>query len=457
MRLELKTAGKFLTGVFLFLVLMTPQALAANFPDVPDTHKNAKAIQFLKDAGTVSGYGDGTFKPDKEISRAEAAAIILKAAGITAGKTAAKLPFSDVPEESWFLPIIQKGVSLGKLKGYEDKTFRPNATVNLPESIAMALSFFEISTKKLPVEELIYDGLDSKQWYGPQMQYAKNFNLIEPDDAGNVNPAKKLTRAELAEIIFRLLTVKKDTKPYDITQNWVWTEYKENFWKLKHPADWEIFKGTKNSVIWKRDPVVGIYQAFFARIWPKSAQLSISLAENTEKLTAVQYFSKLQNIYNESYKPLKPTFVQTTLSGKNVMKIKIPEQGILDLAVYLPEKGFLMMHGEYGDAATGEFFKKQLEQIELSYQFTEKPPEPPQPVIPLETRISTLLENILIAGGWGDIKGVFPDKKLISTDAIGIGTGPVDYYYSKEANRTIKLERNSGTVLNVKDGVTIAF
>ena len=131
----------------------------------------------------------------------------------------------------------------------------------------------------------------------------------------------------------------------------------------------------------------------------KSAQLSISLAENTEKLTAVQYFSKLQNIYNESYKPLKPTFVQTTLSGKNVMKIKIPEQEILDLAVYLPEKGFLMMHGEYGDAATGEFFKKQLEQIELSYQFTGKPPEPPQPVIPLETRISTLLENILIAGG----------------------------------------------------------
>ena len=75
MRLELKL-GKFLTG-FLFLVLMTPQALAANFPDVPDTQKR-KSDSVLKDAGTVSGYGDGTFKPDKEISRAEAAAIILK-------------------------------------------------------------------------------------------------------------------------------------------------------------------------------------------------------------------------------------------------------------------------------------------------------------------------------------------------------------------------------------------
>lgn len=436
---------------------VAPAALAANFPDVLDTHKNAKAIQTLKDAGIISGYGDGNFKPDKEISRAETAAIILKSAGVTVQKTSAKLPFSDVPEDAWFLPVIQKGVALGKLKGYEDKTFRPDKPVTLPEAIAMTLSFLDIPTKKIPVESVIYEGLDVKDWYAKQMQYAKNFNLIEPDEKGAIDPVKKLTRAQVAEIIYRMRSVKQTTKPFDITEKWVWTDHIDNFWKIKHPADWEIFKGTKNSVVWKRDPIVGFYQAFFTRVWPRSAQLSISLAENTENLTPAQYFLKLQNIYNGSYKPLKPTFVQTTLSEKNAMKIKIPEKRILDFAIYLPGKGFLMMHGEYGDASTKEFFKKQLELIELSYQFVEKPPEPPKPVIPLETRISTLLENILIAGKWGDIKDLFPDKKLISTDAIGIGTGPVDYYYSKEANRTIKLERNSGTVLNVKEGETTAF
>lgn len=437
--------------------LTMPEALAASFPDVSDAHKNAKAIQSLKDAGIIAGYGDGNFKPDKEISRAETAAIILKSAGITVQKTAAKLPFSDVPEDAWFLPVIQKGVALGKLKGYEDKTFRPNNAVTLPEAVALTLSFLDIPIKKIPVESVIYEGLDVKDWYAKQMQYAKNFNLIEPDEKGFVDPAKKLTRGQVAEIIYRMKIVKQTVKPFDITENWIWTDHIDNFWKIKHPADWEIFKGTKNSVIWKRDPVIGIYQAFFARIWPRSAQISISILENTENLTPAQYFSKLQNIYNESYKPLKPAFLQTTLSGKNAMKIAVPERRILDLAIYLPEKGFLVMHGAYGEAATGEFFKKQLELIELSYQFIEKPPEPPKPVIPLETRLETLLENILIAGKWGDIKDLFPDKKLISTDAIGIGTGPVDYYYSKEANRTVKLERNSGTVLNVKEGETTAF
>lgn len=446
----------FLLIIFLF-VSGASEALAANFPDVPETHKNAKAIQALKDAGIISGYGDGNFKPAKEISRAETAAIILKSAGVTVAKTAAKLPFTDVPEDAWFFPMIQKAVVLEKIKGYEDKTFRPNNAVTLPEAVALTLSFLDIPFKSIPVEDVIYEGLDTKDWYAKQMQYGKNFNLIEPDSEGKIDPAKKLTRAQVAEIIYRIRIVKQTVKPFDITENWIWTDHIDNFWKLKHPADWEIFKGSKNSVIWKRDPIVGPYQAFFTRVWPRSAQLSISTLENTENLTPASYFSKLQNIYNESYKSLEPAFLQTTLSGKNAMKISIPERGILDLAVYLPGKGFLMMHGAYGEAGTHEFFKKQLELIELSYQYIEKPPEPPKPVIPLETRLETLFENILIAGKWNDMKDLFPDKKLISTDAIGIGTGPVDYYYTKEANRTIKLERNSGTILNVKEGETTAF
>ena len=383
--------------IFLFFYV-APSALAANFSDVPDTYKYLKAIQTLKDAGIISGYGNDTFKPDKEISRAETAAIILKAAGITTQKTNVKLPFSDVPEDAWFFPMIQKGFSLGKLKGYADKTFQPKASITLPETIAITLSFFDIPTKKIPVETVIYAGSDIQSWYAKQMQYAKNFNLIEPDEKGFIDPVKKLTRGEVAEIIYRMRIVKQTVKPFDITEKWVWTDHIDNFWKIKHPADWEIFKGTKNSVIWKRDPVAGLYQVFFTRIWPRSAQLSISLAENTENLTPVQYFSKLQNIYNESYKPLKPAFLQTTLSDKNTMQIKIPERGILDLAIYLPGKGFLVMHGEYGEATTRDFFKKQLELIEMSYQFIEKPPEPPKPIIPLEKRLETLFENILIAG-----------------------------------------------------------
>jgi hypothetical protein len=68
-----------------------------------------------------------------------------------------------------------------------------------------------------------------------------------------------------------------------------------------------------------------------------------------------------------------------------------------------------------------------------------------------------LRENILIKGKWNEIAPSFPDKRLIHTDAIGIGTGPVDYYYSAEANHTIKLERSSETILNAREGENFNF
>ncbi|MBI2638372.1 S-layer homology domain-containing protein [Candidatus Peregrinibacteria bacterium] len=439
----------------LWLGLITLPAVAlANFSDVPETHKHALAIQTLKDAGMVSGYGDETFKPDQPVSRAEATAVILKAVGITATKTSAKLPFSDVPEDAWYFPMIQYGVSIGKLKGYEDKTFRPDKPVTLPEALALTVSFYKVGVKKVDVAPVIYDGLDTKAWYSKQAQFAKNKNLIEPDVNGHIDPAKSLTRGELAELIYRMRIFQQTQRPFDITAGWIETEHLDNFWKIKHPPDWEIFKGQKNSVIWKRS----LMQAFFTRLWPKNARLSISLVDNPENLTAVQYFAKLRDAYTASYPELKVIFVETTLGGKTAIRISVHNRHIMDAAIALPNKNFLMIYGEYGEAPIGEFLKKQIDAMILSYQYVERPPgPPPPPPIPLEQRMETLRENILVADKWKDITPLFPDKKLINTDAIGIGTGPVDYYYSAEANHTIKLERNSGTVLNIREGETNSF
>lgn len=439
----------------ILLSLFVPSAVfGANFVDVLETHKHAFAIQTLKDAGMVSGYADGTFKPDQTVSRAEAVAIILKATGITATKTSAKLPFTDVPEDAWYFPMIQKGVSMEKLKGYSDKTFRPDNPVTLPEALALTISFYRVGVKKVDVAEVIYDGLDEKAWYAKQAQFAKNKNLIEPDENGRVDPAKALTRGALAELIYRMRIFEQTQRPFDITSGWIETEHLDNFWKIKHPADWEVFQGQKNSVIWKRAGV----QVFFTRLWPKSARLSISLVENPENLTGGQYFTKLKDAYLKAYPELKVIFVETMLGGKPALRISVHDQHIIDAAISLPNKNFLMMYGEYGEAPIGEWFKKYIDAMILSYQYVERPPAPPPPPpIPLEQRMETLRENILVADQWKEIAPLFPDKKLIHTDAIGIGTGPVDYYSSAEANHTIKLERNSGTILNIREGETSAF
>lgn len=435
------------------LFTMPRVSSATNFSDVPDTYAHATAIQTLKDAGIVSGFGDGSFKPDQLATRAESVAVILKAVGIIATKTSQKLPFTDVLQDAWFFPMIQKGFSMGKLKGYSDNTFRPGNSITLPESLALTLSFFEISIKNVTIEPVIYDGLNTQDWYAKYAQYAKNNFIVIPDSKGHIDPAKGITRGQLAEIIYRMRIVKQTGKPFDIAINWITTEHKENYWKLRHPPEWEIFKGLRNSVIWKRD--TSALQAFFTRVWPSTARVSISLVDNPSNFTAAQYFIQLKNAYNNNYTNIKPVFAEQTVSGRSSLQIFIRERRILDLAIHLPNGNFLILYGEYGEAPIGEFLRKQVELIEMSYQFVDKPPEVILP--PLEERMQTLRENILIADKWKEVALLFPDKKLIHTDAIGIGTGPVDYYYTKEANHTIKLERDSGTILNIKEGETTAF
>lgn len=438
-----------LIGSALFAVT----AFAANFADTPSTHKNAFAIQTLKESGIVNGYSDGNFQPDKHVSRAEALAIVLKATGIIVQKISQKIPFTDVTENMWFFPMVQKGFAMEKLKGYEDKTFRPNNPLTLPEALALTLSFFNISTKGITIESPLYSGFDTEAWYAKYASYAKDQNLIEPDEKGFVDTKKGLTRGEFVEMIYRMRNAQQTKKPFDITSGWIVISHPENFWKLKHPADWEIFKGLRNSVIWKRDNAHG--QVFFTRIFPETARISLSVQDNPNNFLVGTYFANMKIIYQKAYPKEKVRFTELTLSGKPALKISIPARRIIDLMIGLPTKQFLIMYGEYGEAHLGLWYEKQLESIMMSYEYVEKPPVPPLP--PLADRMGTLREQILIEGKWNEIAQLFPDKKVIHTDAIGIGTGPIDYYYSKEANHTIKLERNSKTILNIREGETSGF
>lgn len=438
---------------FLLLPNTTAAVDAVNFPDVTDKHQNAYAILVLKDAGLLGGYSDGTFQPDKKATRAEALAMILKAAGIAVEKTTKKMTFTDINENEWYYPMVQKGLELKKLKGYEDKTFRPTATITLPEALAMTLSFFSVDTKKVVVEGTIYAGIKSDEWYSKYAQYAKNNNLLEPDEKGAVDMTSPITRGKVAELMFRMRSVRESGKAFDITKDWVTTEYLENFWKIKHPSSWEVFKGQTNSVIWKSAPT----QVFFTRIWPQTARLSISVTHNPDGLTPAQYFAKTKEYYKKEYLNTRIETSEISVGGRTAFRINMPFERKMDMHVILPDNNFLVMYGEYGESPIGEVLKKQLDTVLLTYQYVEKPYEPPKPIIPLETRLETLRENVLLAGKWKDTAPLFPDKKLINVDAMGIGTGPVDYFFSKEANQTVKVERSSATILNIKEGETKSF
>ncbi|SCZ80024.1 S-layer homology domain-containing protein [Acidaminobacter hydrogenoformans] len=112
-------------------------AQAAAFPDVPASHWANGAVGAIAAHGTMNGYLDGTFKPDQAMNRAEIASVLSSAYGFT--QSSATSPFSDVTASHWAFGPIMALVDGYITEGYPDGTFKPNNAMTRAEfSVFMA-------------------------------------------------------------------------------------------------------------------------------------------------------------------------------------------------------------------------------------------------------------------------------------------------------------------------------
>ena len=91
------------------------------------------AVSTLANVGAISGYSDGTFRPNKEITRAEFVTILT---GIYGEDTTKGMPFSDVGH-SWCYDAVATAYANGWVSGYSDGTFRPNQTITRAEAVVI--------------------------------------------------------------------------------------------------------------------------------------------------------------------------------------------------------------------------------------------------------------------------------------------------------------------------------
>lgn len=92
--------------------------------------------------GLIQGYGNGTYKPNQEITRAELITMINRVFNFTDVRD---ISFSDVNAEDSFYPEIKKAVAAGYLKGYENGTVRPKNPITRQEAAVMLAQVFELS------------------------------------------------------------------------------------------------------------------------------------------------------------------------------------------------------------------------------------------------------------------------------------------------------------------------
>lgn len=152
----------------------------------------------------IIGYSDGTVKPNAGITRAEVATIFFRL--LTDGARerfwSEANTYSDVAAGSWYNIAVSTLSNMGILGGYEDGTFRPNASITRAEFAKIAVSFFDWAD--VYAVNSFVDVRDSA-WYANYVAVAAEIGLIEGYGGNVFRPDATITRAEACTIINRTL------------------------------------------------------------------------------------------------------------------------------------------------------------------------------------------------------------------------------------------------------------
>ena len=149
---------------------------SSGFTDVASGAWYNNAVSTLTRAGILDGYEDGSFRPNASITRAEFTKIAVSFFKHVGG--ASSTPFSDVPESAWYAEFVKAAAELGLIDGYEDGTFRPNAPITRAEACTIVNRTLGRAPDKdnlLPEHEMLTWPDNSRDaWYYAQIQEATN-------------------------------------------------------------------------------------------------------------------------------------------------------------------------------------------------------------------------------------------------------------------------------------------
>ncbi|MEK9160017.1 MAG: S-layer homology domain-containing protein [Patescibacteria group bacterium] len=433
---------KLLASTILSLMFFVTSA-SADFSDVSTAHTHYAAITSLVEQGILQGYEDGSFKPGSNVNRAEALKIILMGAGVTVdGESNAGILFSDVDSSDWYFDYVSTAVSLGIVQGYNDGTFKPEQTVNRAEAMKILLAAAEVSVSAPATAP--FPDVATSDWFSGYAAYAKTWNIQPPQSDGLWHAEDDITRANLAEMVYRLQQKDELGHAFDEGTNWQKKEFPTVNISMKVPFSW----GYKQE---------GVGAAFL--LDRENDQVSLlSPYENGGTILMTRYANSEGTSSGSLFANIAGNSVwqsgQTTLNGYPSLVV-YHDEGIYyrEWYVYMENKSLVHLVALRGDGAYSNYLEWFFEAMVASIEYDDTTTSD----LTIEETVAQLRAAIQVDGVGADVKDLLADWELIETDTIGVGTGPVDYFYSPSANVTIKYERSFDVILDLEEGETSAF
>lgn len=185
----------------------TRVAPPAAFNDVSVSYWAYNAITSLNNKGVVSGYPDETFKPDASVTRAEFAAMLVKALGLSTTGTAGN--FTDVGSDSWCYGAINGASTAGLVSGTGDHLFAPNSLITREQMAVMAAKALGAKAPTVDGTELnsFSDKSAVSNWAVTGMEEAVKAGIINGVTNDTLAPLDNATRAQAAAMIYKMLSI----------------------------------------------------------------------------------------------------------------------------------------------------------------------------------------------------------------------------------------------------------
>ena len=175
------------------------------------TDTNGQVIMPLSEHKSyIVGYPDGTFLPDDDMSRAEAAAIFARLISEEKGETiSGKSSFKDTDKNGWYADYIGYLEKYKIIEGYNDSTFKPDAPVTRAECVAMLVRYYSLFNEvKKGGYTVKYTDVDKKYWAYDDIAKAVSIGFISGYDDGTFRPADNVTYEQAITMIFNVLGYK---------------------------------------------------------------------------------------------------------------------------------------------------------------------------------------------------------------------------------------------------------
>ncbi len=169
-----------------------------NFADVPDGYWAQSPIENTGTVGLVQGYPDGTFRPDRDLTRAELATLLVRAKGLALPNRQARVVFKDVKPGFWGAKYVEVAKMAGLVKGYPDGTFRPNNKISRAEGITVVARFDNLNLAS--VNEKPYWDMSADHWAAKYVQAAKDAGMLKFVEKNQLNPKENMVRSEAVDM-----------------------------------------------------------------------------------------------------------------------------------------------------------------------------------------------------------------------------------------------------------------